>query len=115
MLIEPNIMTCPTIAKHLMCSQKYARELSSILKPLFAQSEVRYFSYNRFFRNQTWIGLYSDVRPVEIGLSAGRGPLFVDEQGICISNGSYLHKDLYDLLKLTVKGQHVENFFEQKD
>jgi DNA-binding CsgD family transcriptional regulator len=108
-------MTSSLITKHLKSSQEFAREISSILKPLFEQSEVKYFSYNRFFRNQTWMGLYSDVRPVEKGLLAGRGPLFVDKDGICIPNGSYLHKDLNDLLKINVKTTQVENFFTQED
>lgn len=108
-------MNSHLVAKHLMSSQKYEGELRSILKPLFVNSQVRYFSYNRFFRNQNFMGLYSDVRPVEIGLSAGRGPLFVDEQGICIPSGSYLHKDLHDLLQVNVNSKQVENFFAQKD
>lgn len=109
------IMTNSLITKHLLSSNKYSAELLSILQPLFEQSEVRYFSYNRFFRNQTWIGLYSDTRPVEIGLSAGRGPLFVDSQGIGIPSGSYLHKDLHDLLKINVTSKEVDNFFTQEN
>lgn len=106
-------MTCPLIAKHINSSHKFARELSIILKPLFGQSEVQYFSYNRYFRNQTWIGIYSDTSAVEIDLASGGGPLFVDEQGICIPSGSYLHKDLYELLKLKIDDKQVERFFTQ--
>jgi DNA-binding CsgD family transcriptional regulator len=108
-------MNSALVAKHLMSSRRYELQLNNILKPLFEQSEVRYFSYNRFYRNQSWIGLYSDARPVEIGLSAGRGPLFVDAQGISIASGSYLHKDLHDLFKINVDSKQVENFFAQEN
>lgn len=107
-------MTCPIITKHIISSQKFATELSTILKPLFDYSEVRYFSYNRYFRNQTWSGLYSDTTAVEIELAKGGGPLFVDRQGICIPSGSYLHKDVHELLKISVDNKQVERFFSQE-
>ena len=104
-----------SITKHLSSSVTYAQELADILKPLFDQLEIKYFGYNRYFRNQSWMGLYSDPCFAEIDLSAGRGPIFVDAQGIRMSSGCYLHKDLPDLLKLDVDNGEVENFFDQAD
>lgn len=99
------------IAKHISSSVIYSRELAEILKPLFDQREVKYFGYNRYFRNQSWIGLYSDPHLVELDLLAGGGPLIVDAQGIRIPSGSYLHKDLPEFMKLGVNSCKVDDFF----
>lgn len=101
------------INRHLWASHTFAAELRQIMQPLFAQSLVRFFSYNRFYNNQTWMGLYSDPKPVMGDLLGGRGPLFVNAQGIGIPEGIYVHKDLQDILKLAVREQEVEEFFAQ--
>jgi len=103
------------ITKHISSSLTYSRELGKILKPLFDQREVKFFGYNRYFRNQSWIGLYSDPRLVQLDLLAGGGPLFVDDQGIRIPSGSYLHIDLPDYMKLEVSSNEVDNFFAAHD
>lgn len=101
------------INRHLWASRTFAFELEQIIQPLFAQSLVRFFSYNRFYKNQTWMGLYSDPNPVLGDLEGGRGPLFVDAHGIAIAEGVYVHKDLEELLKLAVCAQEVQDFFAQ--
>jgi DNA-binding CsgD family transcriptional regulator len=103
------------VARHLWASRIFAAELEQIMRPLFMHSLVRFFSYNRFYDNQTWMGLYSDPNPVYGDLVSGRGPLFVDAHGISIAEGVYIHKDLEEVLKLSVHSQEVKDFFAQPE
>lgn len=102
------------VNRHLFCSRRYEKQLSQITKPLFTHSLVKYFSYNRFYRDQKWIGFYTDVVPVELSLIDNRGPLFVDQHGIAIDTGIYFHGDLREIFKTTVVADHVERFFSQE-
>lgn len=103
------------ISKHLYCSRYFQKKLLYITEALFEKSPVKYFSYNRYFRNQTWIGLYTDIEPVEKSLAMDAGPLFLDAQGVCIDAGVYFHGDLKDILKSTIVADNVERFFSQEN
>lgn len=74
---------------------------------------VKYFSYNRYFRNGKWIGLYTDPEPVENTLAMDLGPIFLDKDGVAIESGVYFHGDLQEIIKSQVFAEHVENFFAQ--
>lgn len=101
------------IDKHLLCSRLFKKQLDLVAKPLFAQSMVKYFSYNRYFRNKKWIGLYTDADPVEKTLAMDLGPIFLDEKGVAIKSGVYFHGDLQEIIKTQVLAEHVESFFAQ--
>lgn len=102
------------IEKHLYCSRAFSKQLANAVEPLFSHSLVKYFSYNRYFRNQSWIGLYTDTEPVEKSLAMDCGPLFLDEKGVNIDPGIYFHGDLKETLKSKVLATDVDRFFAQE-
>ncbi len=101
------------INKHVFCSLSHKKALIKLCEPLFKSSLVKYFSYNRFYRDQKWIGLYTDTEPVEKTLAMDQGPLFVDAHGVSIEAGVYFHGDIKEILKTQVHEQHVDGFFAQ--
>lgn len=103
------------IDRHLYVSRQHAKQIHQICAPLFAISLVKYFSYNRYFRNRQWLGFYTDPDPVEISLREDRGPIFVDEQGVSIDSGVYFHGDLKEIMKTKIEDNIVEKFFAQDD
>lgn len=103
------------VSKHLLCSRTFLNEINELIKPLTSKSPVQYFSYNRYYRDQRWIGIYSNPDPVETSLLAGNGPLFVNKNGVAIKPGCYFHDDLKETLKVKVHNEKIDDFFEQKD
>lgn len=98
---------------HLLISKKLNKPLSKIFGPLFRNTKVRYFSYNRFYPDQTWIGLYSDIKPVEIDLCQKIRPILVHENGVILESGTYLFKDLKDLLRAHIPFSVIHSFFKK--
>lgn len=110
-----NLMNKNLIDKHIRCSIEYADEINLLVASLFKKSLVKYFSYNRYYRNKKWIGLYTDVEPVQKALATDLGPIFLGENGVIIESGVYFHHDLKDIVKTKVSGETVDSFFMQEN
>ncbi|USN50445.1 MAG: helix-turn-helix transcriptional regulator [Myxococcales bacterium] len=102
------------IEKHLYCSIKFNDELKEICNSLFSNTEIKYFSYNRYYRNQKWIGFYTDPAPVRIALQNNLGPVFVNKTGIVLEPGIYFHNDVKELLGQGEQQESVDKFFAQE-
>lgn len=102
------------IKKHTARSYEFSKQINTLLVPLSSQTEVRYFGYNRYYPENKFIGLYSDPTPAEIELGSGRGPVFVDASGVVLEDGTYIHADLEEILKLTVDESQVYDLFQQQ-
>ena len=112
MLLDTNQVL---IKKYLYCSELYKKQIVNIDNDLFEYSLVKYFSCNRYYPNQKWIGLYTDTAPVQVSLSEDRGLLFLDSTGVSIEAGAYFHGDLLEIIKTRVIASQVEKFFAQEN
>lgn len=102
------------IEKHFHVSISRKSQLDALVKPLFNFTDIKYFGYNRYYKNQKWIGIYTDITAPKIELESGGGPLYVDEKGSILESGTYFHCDLKDLLKCNVSNPTVEKYFAQE-
>lgn len=103
------------IEKHLYCSIKFSEDLKKLCKTLFSYTKIKYFSYNRYYRNQKWLGFYTDPAPVKVALQNNLGPVFVNKTGIALEPGIYFHNDIKELLGHGAKQETVDKFFAQKN
>ncbi len=96
---------------HLDLAQRYENKIKSICKPVFDNTEIHYFGYNRVYKRGLSVGLYSDVDLVRKTLKANLGIPYFDQEGSLLKAGAYFAADIPFLLNGKIEQTQIEQYF----